>query len=72
MGSAKSGSTGLHAGQGGQARAAEPHWWQRLWQRDPAAREEPDAADLGTAFGLEMSLDEAPLPSSHGAAHPSR
>jgi hypothetical protein len=72
MGSAKAGSSGLGAHPGEHGHASEPHWWQRLWQREPATRGDPDAADLGTAFGLEMSLDEDPLPGSHGAAHPSR
>jgi len=40
-----------------------PNWWQRLRARRRAVGT-PDAADMGTTFGLEMSLsaaaDEAP------------
>ena len=41
-----------------------PSLWQRLVQRATRrpAREAPDAADLGTAFGLDCVLDDAPPP----------
>jgi hypothetical protein len=41
-----------------------PNWWQRLRARRRAAGV-PDAADMGTTYGLEMSLAasaEAPDP----------
>lgn len=33
--------------------------WIRWWPRRASARPEPDFADLGTAFGLDMSLENA-------------
>jgi len=35
-----------------------PNWWQRLRAR-PRAVGAPDAADMGTTYGLEMSLSAA-------------
>jgi hypothetical protein len=35
-----------------------PNWWQRLRARRRADGG-PDAADMGTTFGLEMSLSAA-------------
>lgn len=32
----------------------------RFFRRDAAARGKPDPADLGTAFGMEASLEAAP------------
>jgi hypothetical protein len=47
------------------------------WTRPQHAPEEPDAADVGTAFGMELSLApdpppsaENPLESSQGARTP--
>jgi hypothetical protein len=39
--------------------------WQRLF-RSPEAVHEHDAADMGTAIGLDFVLDEPPLPSRAG------
>ncbi len=38
--------------------------WIRWWPRRATARPEPDFADLGTAFGLDMSLENAGQPSN--------
>ncbi|MEK8048340.1 hypothetical protein [Ideonella margarita] len=35
-------------------------FWQRLWARE-ASGVEQDAADMGTAIGLDFVLDEPPL-----------
>lgn len=50
-----------------QARPTHHSLWQRLWQRRAAA---PvcDDGDMGTAFGMELSLGAAPpAPLSCGA-----
>jgi hypothetical protein len=36
-----------------------PNWWQRLRARRRAVVGAPDAADMGTTYGLEMSLSAA-------------
>ena len=48
------------------AKADSPHRWFAVWRRDSAPNG-PDAADLGTAFGLDLSLQE--LPHEAVAAH---
>jgi hypothetical protein len=51
-------------------KAAAPPRWYAPWRAEP--RVEQDAADLGTAFGLDLSLDEgasaldAPAPRAAG------
>lgn len=45
--------------------STSPHrpLWQRLF-RSPETRLEQDAADMGTAMGLDFVLDEPPLPTA--------
>ena len=44
--------------------AISPNRWFKSWRSQPPETQ-PDLADLGTAFGLDASFDEA-----HSAARP--
>ncbi len=48
-----------------------PSWWQRLRARR-AAPAGPDAADMGTAFGLDMTLPPLPADPARAAVVPRR
>jgi hypothetical protein len=45
-----------------------PSLWTRLFRRRDEGTVDDDAADLGTAFGLDFVLDQQPAPP--GAARP--
>jgi hypothetical protein len=43
--------------------AAKPQSWFHNWRSTPRPAPDTDPADLGTAFGLDLSMSEAaPLP----------
>ncbi len=49
--------------------AAKPERWFHSWRSKPRPAPDTDPADLGTAFGLDLSLSEAaalPVTSSEG------
>lgn len=52
-------------------KADAPHRWYHPWRAASSARE-VDAADLGTAFGLEVSLEEMSALESASAPSPLR
>ncbi len=37
-------------------------WWSSLGFGKPAPAEDTDYADMGTAFGLDASMDTLPMP----------
>ena len=48
--------------------AAKPARWYHAWRSTPRPAPDTDPADLGTAFGLELSMSEpAELPAPAGA-----
>ena len=51
--------------------AAKPPRWFHSWRSAPRPAPDSDPADLGTAFGLDLSMSEgAPLPPASGEARP--
>jgi hypothetical protein len=50
-------------------------WWSSLGFGKPASAPEPDFADMGTAFGLDASMDTVPAAYStlpDGSPEPNR
>lgn len=49
-------------------------WWSSLGFGKPARAPEPDFADMGTAFGLDASMDTVPAAYSppQGSPEPNR
>jgi len=50
--------------------AAKPQSWFHSWRSTPRPAPDTDPADLGTAFGLDLSMSEAPLPPAATEARP--
>ncbi len=46
-------------------------WWSALGFGKAAPAPDTDYADMGTAFGLDASLDTLPMPVAHDA-HPDK
>jgi hypothetical protein len=49
------------------SKAASPQRWYAPWRRAAATPLEYDPADLGTCFGLELSMSTAQPDASRGA-----
>jgi hypothetical protein len=43
-------------------------WWSSLGFGKPAPTKDTDYGDMGTAFGLDASMDTLPMPVEGGAA----
>jgi len=51
--------------------AAKPQSWFHSWRSTPRPPPDTDPADLGTAFGLDLSMSEAaPLPAASSEGRP--
>ena len=51
--------------------AAKPRRWFHSWRQAPRPAPDTDPADLGTAFGLDLSMSEAaPVPPTSGEGRP--
>lgn len=53
------------------SKAAKPPSWFHRWRSASRPAPDTDPADLGTAFGLDLSMSQAaPLPPAAGEARP--
>jgi hypothetical protein len=53
------------------SKAAQPQRWFHSWRSTPRPAPDTDPADLGTAFGLDLSLSEpAALPATPAERRP--
>ncbi len=53
------------------SKAVSSHRWFSPWRSGPRPVPDADPADLGTAFGLDLSMSEqAPLPASASERRP--
>lgn len=51
--------------------AAKPQSWFHSWRSTPRPAPDTDPADLGTAFGLDLSMSEGtPLPPASSKGQP--
>lgn len=61
-----SGGVGRKAGVVNMSKSSSGSWWSNLGFGKAAPAPDSDYADMGTAFGLDASLDTLPMPEPGG------